>query len=66
MQFGSSGLILYWSRVRKNVTQPKRTYTAKENINTEKAIIEANLIPWVTELSGPIPKWFVLKFSPQK
>ena len=24
-QFGSGGLILYWSRIRKNVTQPQRT-----------------------------------------
>ena len=25
-QFGDGGFILYWSRIRKNITKPKRTY----------------------------------------
>ncbi len=25
-QFGDGGLILYWSRIRKNVTNPRRTH----------------------------------------
>ena len=56
-QFGHSGLILYWSRIRKNVTNPRRTHIQR----TEKAITEATLIPWITRLSGPIYK--VKKFS---
>ena len=50
LQFGSGDLILYWSRIRNTVTQPKRTYIQR----TEKAITEATLIPWTAGLSGPI------------
>ena len=47
-QFGDGGLILCWSRIRKNVTQREHTY-----IHTEKAFTEATLILWITGLSGP-------------
>ena len=43
-QFGSSGLILCWSRIRKNVTHREQN---TENKHTEKAIAEASLIPWM-------------------
>ena len=46
--FGDSGLILCWSRIRKFVTY--REYTDRQ---TEKAITEATLIPWIAGLSGP-------------
>ena len=48
-QFVDGGLILYWSRIRKFVTYIQRTYR-----QTEKAITEATLIPWIAGLSGPI------------
>ena len=44
-KFGDSSHILYWSRIRKNVTHIQRT---------EKTITEATLIPWIVGLSGPI------------
>ena len=48
-QFGDSGLILCWSKIRKFVTHTEHT-----DRHTEKAITEATLIPWITGLSGPI------------
>ena len=48
-QFRDGGLILYWSRIRKNVIY--REHTDRQ---TEKAITEATLIPWIAGLSGPI------------
>ena len=59
-QFGDGGLLLYWSRIRKNVThREQRTYIYTENPQitdkkTEKAITEATLVPWITGLSRPI------------
>ena len=50
-QFGDGGLILCWSRIRKFVTYIQRIYR-----QTEKAIKEATLIPWIAGLSGPITK----------
>ena len=55
-QFGDDGLILYWSRIRKNVTHTQRINRKK--LKTEKAITEATLILWITGLSGPITKEF--------
>ena len=52
-QFYDGGLILYWSRIRKNVTHTQRTENRQR---TEKVITEATLIPWITGLSGPIHK----------
>ena len=50
-QFGDGGLILCWSRIRKNVThREQRT----KNKHTEKAIAEATLILWIAGLSRPI------------
>ena len=49
-QFDDSSLILCLSRNRKFVTYREHT----EHIQTEKAITEATLIPWITGLSGPI------------
>ena len=50
-QFRDGGLILCWSRIRKNVThREQRT----ENKHIEKAITEVTLIPWIAGLSGPI------------
>ena len=49
LKFGDGGLILCWSRIRKNVThREQRT----ENKHTEKAIAEAHLIPWSAGLGG--------------
>ena len=50
-QFGDGGLILYWSRIRKNVTHRQTDIERR----TEKAITEAILIPWIAGLSGPTP-----------
>ena len=49
LQFSDSNLILYWSKIRKNVTHREHT-----DIQTEKAITEATLIPWIARLRGPI------------
>ena len=49
-QFGDSGLILCLSRIRKNVTNPRKTHIRR----IEKAITEATLILWIAGLSGPI------------
>ena len=51
-QFGDGGLILCWSIIRKFVTYIQRIYR-----QTEKAITEATLIPWIAGLSGPIFVW---------
>ena len=45
-----SGLILYCSMIRKNVTENRQT----DREQTEKPITEATLIPWMAGLSGPI------------
>ena len=55
LQFGSSSLISYWSRIRKNVTHREQT----ENRQTEKAITETTLIPWIAKLSGLIDGIFL-------
>ena len=56
-QFGDRGLILYWSRIRKKFNKPT------ENRQTEKAITEATLIPWIARLSGPILYHIVQYFN---
>ena len=60
-QYGDGGLILCWSRIRKFATYIQRTHREHTEKNrkqtdrqTEKAITEATLIPWITGLSGPI------------
>ena len=50
-QFGDGGLILCWSRIRKNVTHGEQR---SENKHTEKVIAEATLILWIAGLSRPI------------
>ena len=52
-QFSDVGLILCWSRIRKFVTHREHTYRQTDR-QTEKAITEATLIPWIAGLSGPI------------
>ena len=50
-QFGDGGHILYWSRIRKNVTYTQRTEKPQR---TENSITEATLVLWITGLRGPI------------
>ena len=51
-QLCDSGL---WSRIRKFVTQLAKENTQRTHREqTEKAIAEATLIPWIARLSGPI------------
>ena len=52
-QFGDGGLTLCWSRIRKFV---KYIYTEKIQTDrqTEKAITETTVIPWIAGLSEPI------------
>ena len=58
-QFGSGGLILYWSRIRKFVTyriRKKCNIQRTDRQRREKAITEATLLPyqWNSGWSGPI------------
>ena len=43
-QLRDSGLILYYSRIRKLVTKREHIYRQR----TEKAITEATLTPWIS------------------
>ena len=52
MQLCDGGL---WSRIRKFLTQPAKENTQRTHREqTEKAIREATLIPWIIGFSGPI------------
>ena len=59
-KFRDGGLILCWSEIRKFVTH--REYTdIQTDRQTEKAITEATLIPWIVGLSGPIIMFSIMK-----
>ena len=57
-----SGLILYCSRIRKNVTNKQTDRDTEKKQRTENSITEATLIPWIAGLSGPILKETYLRY----
>ena len=52
-KFRDGGLILCIRSIRKNFTHREHTDIETDR-QTEKAITDATLIPWITGLSGPI------------